>query len=250
VNGRAGIVTAAGNGIGRASALAFAAAGSAVLVTDVDDDSGNATVELVRAAGGEASFLHVDVSNEEHVASMVTTCIERYGRLDWAHNNAATAAAPAPITEQRRSSWERVLGVTLIGTMLCLKHELIQMQRQGVGGAIVNTASTSGLAGQIDQSPYVSAKWGVVGLTKTAALENAGFGIRVNAICPGMTSTSAVRHWATTDPAGHDAMLARIPLGSPADSADQAAAAVWLCSDAARHVTGVALPVDGGLTAG
>ena len=249
MNGRAGIVTAAGNGIGRASALAFAASGTAVLVTDVDDSAGSATVELVRAEGGEASFLHVDVSDEEQVASMVATCIERYGRLDWAHNNAAMGAAPAPITEQRRSSWERVLGVTLIGTMLCLKHELLHMQRGG-GGAIVNTASTAGLGALVDQSPYVSAKWGVVGLTKTAALENASFGIRVNAICPGMTSTGAVQHWATTDPVGHDAMLARIPLGSPADPADQAAAAVWLCSDAARHVTGVALAIDGGLTAG
>jgi NAD(P)-dependent dehydrogenase (short-subunit alcohol dehydrogenase family) len=248
VNDRAGIVTAAGNGIGRASALAFAASGSAVLVTDVDDDAGNATVELVRAAGGEASFLHVDVSDEAQVAAMVATCVDRYGRLDWAHNNAAAGAPAAPITEQRRSSWERVLGVTLIGTMLCLKHELLRMQRGG--GAIVNTASTAGLAALVDQSPYVSAKWGVVGLTKTAALENASFGIRVNAICPGMTSTGAVQHWATTDPGGHDAMLARIPLGSPADPADQAAAAAWLCSDAARHVTGVALAIDGGLTAG
>jgi NAD(P)-dependent dehydrogenase (short-subunit alcohol dehydrogenase family) len=250
VIGRPGIVTAAGNGIGRASAIAFAAAGAPVLVTDIDDAAGAATVETIRTAGGEASFLHVDVADEEQVTSMVVTCVERYGRIDWAHNNAAVGAAAAPITSQRRSSWERVLGVTLIGTMLCLKHELLQMQRQGSGGAIVNTASTAGLSGQVDQSPYVAAKWGVLGLTRTAALENAPFGIRVNALCPGVTSTDAVRHWASTDPAARDGLVARIPLGAPAEPANQAAVAMWLCSDAAAYVTGVALPVDGGLTAG
>ena len=248
---RVGIVTAAGNGIGRASALAFAAAGAAVVVSDVDDVAGAETVRLIAEAGGTASFQHADVSVEDDVIGLVAAAVERHGRLDWAHNNAATGATPAPVTAQRRERWDRVLAVTLTGTMLCLKHEILQMQSQGSnGGAIVNTASTSGLGGHPNQSAYVAAKWGVIGLTKTAALENAAASIRVNAICPGMTATGATMHWATTDPAGFEAFRSTIPMQVTATPEQQAQVAVWLCSDAASYVTGVAMPVDGGATAG
>ena len=249
MRGRVGIVTASGNGIGRASALAFAAAGAVVVVSDIDDVAGAETVRLIASAGGTASYRHADVSSEADVAALVTATVERYGRLDWAHNNAAAGAAAAPIIEQNRSTWERVLGVTLIGTMLCLKYELAQMQRQG-HGAIVNTASVAGLTGMLNQSPYVAAKWGVIGLTKTAALENAAIGIRVNAMCPGVTATGATLHWSSADPNAFAAMTATIPVGVPAEPEQQAAVAVWLCSDAASYLTGVAIPVDGGLTAG
>lgn len=248
--GSVGIVTAAGHGIGRASALAFAAAGATVVVSDIDDAAGAETVRLVVEAGGAASYVHADVAIEDEVAALVATTVERHGRIDWAHNNAATGAISAPVTSQKRTSWERVLGVTLIGTMLCLKHEIAQMQAQGGGGAIVNTASVAGLVGMVNQSAYVAAKWGVIGLTKTAALENAAAGIRVNAICPGTTATRAAQHWSSADPAGFAAAMATIPMGVLAEPEQQAAVAVWLCSDAASYLTGAAIPVDGGVTAG
>lgn len=247
---RVGIVTAAGNGIGRASALAFAAAGATVVVSDIDDAAGAETVRLIEEAGGTATYQHADVSIEDDVVALVAAAVGRHGRLDWAHNNAATNVRAAPVSAQQRERWDRVLSVTLTGTMLCLKHEILQMQHQGTGGAIVNTSSVSGLIGQANQSAYVAAKWGVIGLTKTAALENAALGIRVNAICPGMTATVATVRWAETDPSGFEAFRSAIPTQQPATPEQQARVAVWLCSDAASYVTGVAMPVDGGVTAG
>jgi NAD(P)-dependent dehydrogenase (short-subunit alcohol dehydrogenase family) len=249
LGGRVGIVTASGNGIGRASAIAFAAAGATVVVSDIDDVAGAETVRLITSRGGTAFYQHADVSNEVEVDALVTATVERYGRLDWAHNNAAAGAATTPITEQRASTWQRVLAVTLIGTMLCLKYELAQMQQQQ-HGAIVNTASTAGLVGVPNQSPYVAAKWGVIGLTKTAALENAAIGIRVNAICPGVTATGATLNWSSADPNGFEAMRSSIPMGVLSEPEQQADVAVWLCSDAASYLTGVAIPVDGGISAG
>jgi NAD(P)-dependent dehydrogenase (short-subunit alcohol dehydrogenase family) len=250
LDGTAGLVTAAGSGIGRASAQALAAAGAAVVVSDVDDAAGEATVALIEAAGGTASYLHANVADEDEVAALVAATVQRYGRLDWAHNNAALGAAPSPVADQRRDRWERSLAVTLTGTMLCLKHEIRQLLAQGGGGSIVNTASAAGLSGLANQSAYAAGKWGVVGLTKSAALEVAGAGIRVNALCPGMTATAATLQWAEQDPGAFEAMTAAIPMGRPALPEDQAAAVVWLCSEQSRYVTGIVLPVDGGLTAG
>jgi NAD(P)-dependent dehydrogenase (short-subunit alcohol dehydrogenase family) len=246
--GRAGFVTGAASGIGRASALAFAAAGARVVVADVDDDGGRATAALIAAADGEAHFVHCDVTDESHIESLVAATTDRFGRLDWAHNNAGIAPQLAvPIAQQERSWWDQVLAVDLMGVLLCMKHEIRQFVSQGTGGAIVNTSSMAGLAGQPNLSSYVAAKWAVNGLTKCAALEVAADGIRVNAICPHMTSTPGVEDWVAQNPEQAAAVRNAIPLGRIATAGEQAAAAVWLCSDEASYVTGVLLPVNGGL---
>lgn len=248
LDGRAGLVTGAGSGIGRASALGFAAEGARVVVSDIDTASGQETVWQIQQAGGEATFIRADTSREDDVQALVAATVAVFGRLDWAHNNAGLAAPTRPVTEQRREWWDQVLGVDLLGVMFGLKHQIIQMRAQGGGGAIVNTASTAGLTGQPGLAPYTSAKWGVIGLTKTAALEFAGEGIRVNAICPGMTATPAVEDWAQSVPEQAEAVRRRIPIGRVATPEEQANAAVWLCSPKASYITGVALPVDGGDT--
>jgi len=248
LDGRAGLVTGAGSGIGRASALGFAAEGARVVVSDIDIGSGQETVRQIQLAGGEATFIRADTSREDDVQALVAATVAVFGRLDWAHNNAGLAAPTRPITEQQREWWDRVLGIDLLGVMFGLKHQIIQLRAQGEGGAIVNTASTAGLTAQYGLAPYTSAKWGVIGLTKTAALEYAGAGIRVNAICPGMTATPAVESWAQSVPEQAEAVRRRIPIGRIATPEEQANAAVWLCSPKASYITGVALPVDGGDT--
>lgn len=250
MDGKAGLVTGAASGIGRASAQIFAAEGASVVVADIDDAGGAETVELVRAAGGEASYLHCDVTSEADHIALVDAVVERYGRLDWAHNNAGVSAPVAPIVEQLPEWWDRILQIDLVGVMYALKVQIARFIEQGGGGAIVNTASASGLQGQPGMSQYAAAKWGVIGLTQTAALEAAPHGIRVNAICPGMTATPGVQAWADSVPEMAAAVTASLPLGRLAQPADQGNAAMWLCSDRASYITGVALPVDGGMRAG
>lgn len=245
---QAGLVTGSASGIGRAMAIAFAAEGARVVVADIDEDEGGETVEAIEKAGGQAVFLSTDTSKEDEVAALVGEVVRRFGRIDWAVNNAGLGAPTRPLTEQRKEWWDRVLGIDLLGVMFGLKHQITRMLEQGGGGAIVNTASTAGLTAQYGLSPYVSAKWGVIGLTKTAAVEYAGSGIRVNALCPGMTMTRAVRAWADEVPDQARTVEQRIPMGRMGTPEDQAQAAVWLCSAKSAYVTGIALPVDGGDT--
>ncbi|MCU1360952.1 MAG: short chain dehydrogenase [Ilumatobacteraceae bacterium] len=249
-DGRSGLVTGAASGIGRASALAFAAEGANVVVADVDTEGGAQTVSQIQAAGGTASFLRCDVRDEAQVEALVAAVVERHGRLDWAHNNAGLSAPVAAIADQQSEWWDLVLGVNLMGVMFSIKHEVRTMIAQGGGGSIVITASTAGLAGIPGMSQYSASKWALIGLTKTAALENAPHGIRVNAICPGMTATPGVAAWADASPEMAREREAMIPLGRMAQPDEQAKAAVWLCSDQASYITGVALPVDGGSHAG
>lgn len=248
MEGKSGLVTAAGDGIGRASALAFAAAGATVLVSDLDDDAGQETVRLIREAGGTADYLHADAASESDAAALVAKVLQIGGTLDFAHNNAGISTATKPITDQEGAEWERILAINLIGVMYGMKHQMRQMKDQGEGGAIVNTASTAGLSGSWGLSPYVSSKWGLIGLTKTGAIEGSSAGIRVNAICPGATMTTALQHWSEEVPEQFQQVLDAIPLGRGAESEEQAAAVVWLCSSAASYITGVALAVDGGMT--
>ena len=246
-DGKSGLVTGAGSGIGRASAMAFAAEGANVVVADIDEAGGAETVAMIAAAGsGTASFQRCDVRNESEVAALVAAVQERYGRIDFAHNNAGLAGPVAPIADQESEWWDLVLGVDLMGVMYSIKHEVRAMIAQGGGGAIVNTASTAGLMGVPGMSNYSVAKWGVIGLTKTAALENAAHGIRVNALCPGMTATPGVAAWAEGVPEMAKEVESKIPLQRMARPEEQAQAALWLCSDRASYITGVALPVDGG----
>lgn len=248
MEGRSGLVTAAGDGIGRPSAVAFAAAGANVLVSDLDDGAGEETVRLIRAAGGVAEYLHANAASETDAAALVATVVQLWGSLDFAHNNAGVSTATKPITEQEGGDWERILGVNLIGAMYGMKHQMRQMSAQGNGGAIVNTASTAALSGSWGLSPYVSSKWGLIGLTKTGAIEGAPAGIRVNAFLPGATMTTALQHWSVEVPEQFQHVIDAVPLGRGAGPEEQAEAAVWLCSPGASYVTGIALPVDGGMT--
>ena len=248
---RVALVTGGSSGIGRASALAFAGRGAKVVVADLDVDGGGETVHLIREAGGEADFVRADVSKANDVESMVDRAVERFGRLDFGFNNAADVAAHldaiGPTHEYPEENWDRIIDVNLKGVWLCMKYEIRRMLEQG-GGAIVNTASVLGLVGCENMSGYVASKHGVVGLTRAAALEYAGRGIRVNAVCPGYIHTPMIQS-RLDDPESRDRMLAREPVGRVGTPEEVAEAVVWLCSDAASFVTGHAMAVDGGWTA-
>lgn len=245
---KVGIVTAGGSGIGRASALAFAAEGAKVAVSDISEEFGNETVRLIKEQGGEAVFIFCNVAEEQQVAELVKKTVETYGRLDWAHNNAGIGAPSKPLAETDSADWDRCIQITQTGLYYSLKYEIPAMLETG-GGAIVNTASTSGLLGSENLATYSAAKWAVNGLTKSVALEYAKKGIRVNSICPGMTRTAAVDAWAKEVPEQAAYVENDIPLGRMGKAEEQANAAVWLCSEKASYITGVNLAVDGGQTA-
>lgn len=241
------IVTGAGSGIGRATALAFAAEGARLIVADVNQSSGEATTRRIRELGGEAEFVRTDVSRAADCAAMVDAALKRYGRLDIAFNNAGINLAVAPIAEVSEEDWARILGVNLSGVFLCMKHEIPAMKRSG-GGAIVNTASVGGVIGTAGVTAYCATKHGVVGLTKSAALDHIADGIRINAVCPGGTRTEMLAEW-FKDPAVEQRALAHTPIGRMASPEEIARAVLFLASDDASFMVGHALLADGGLTA-
>jgi len=244
---RVALVTGAASGIGRASALAFAREGAKVVVSDVAAEGGHATVSEIAAAGGSASFVRADVSRAADVEGLIKATVETYGRLDCAHNNAGIEGVIVDTADYPEEVWDQVIAVNLKGVWLCLKYELRQMLAQG-GGAIVNTASVAGMRG--GPSPaYTASKWGVIGLTHRAAREVAARGIRVNAVCPGVIRTPLVERVIAAVPGMGERWLAAEPVGRFGTPEEVGAAVVWLCSDAASFVTGVALPVDGGMAA-
>jgi NAD(P)-dependent dehydrogenase (short-subunit alcohol dehydrogenase family) len=252
LEGKVSLVTGAASGIGRATALVFADEGATVVVADVDEPGGNETVRLVRSRGGEADFLACDVTDSSQVAGLVRACVERFDRLDCAFNNAGIGGESARLAEYGEAEWNRVLAVNLTGVFLCMKSELRQMVAQG-GGAIVNAASLVGVMGYPNLGAYNAAKHGVVGLTRTAALEYATHGIRVNAVCPGWIETPMVMERGpqpASIPSVYESLAGLMPLGRLGKPDEVAAAVAWLCSDASSFVTGHPLLVDGGALAG
>lgn len=267
MTGKVAIVTGGGSGIGRASALAFARGGAKVVVADIDEAGGAETVRLIGHAGGAATFVRADVSRAGDAQSLVSTAVATYGRLDFAHNNAGIEGQRARTAACTEENWDRTLAVNLKGVWLCMKHEIPQMLQQD-GGAIVNTASVAGLVGLWKASAYAASKHGVIGLTKTAALEYARAGIRVNAVCPGAIDTAMLdriaqrgaepargfnplrRAWQSAERFAIRRHLKSLaPVGRMGTPEEVAQAVVWLCSDAASFVTGHALTLDGGLVA-
>jgi NAD(P)-dependent dehydrogenase (short-subunit alcohol dehydrogenase family) len=241
--GRVAIVTGAGSGIGRASALAFAREGASVVVSDVSDETGRETVELIEAAGGEALYVRTDVADETAVRELVAETTRAFGRLDFAHNNAGIGLARSTlVTELDANEFDRVVAVNLRGVFLCLKHQIPELLKQKES-AIVITSSRSGLLGGPGNTAYVASKHAVNGLTKSVALEFSRRGLRVNAICPSYTETTMTkRHPKAT----LDYVVATHPMGRAALPEEMAEAVVWLCSPLASYVNGALLPLDGG----
>ena len=245
---KVGLITGAGSGIGRASALAFAGEGAKVVVVDTIAESGEETVTMIRRAGGEASFIKTDVSKASEVKAMVNKAVEIYGHLDCAYNNAGVVATPRLTPDTTEEDWDHVISVNLKGVWLCMKYEIPQMLKQGKG-AIVNASSMVGMIGLAKRSAYAASKHGVVGLTKVAALEYANVGIRVNAICPAVVRTPLVESIIASDQEAETQLISMIPMERLGTLEEIAEVVVWLCSDASSFVTGHAMLVDGGAVA-
>lgn len=241
------LVTGGGSGIGKATALAFVREGAIVIVADFVVESGEGTTHEIKEGGGEAIFIQCDVTRGAEVKAMVDKIVKIYGRLDCAFNNAGIHGGMAPTVDYPEENWNRVIGTNLTGVWLCMKYEIAQMLQQG-SGTIVNTASVGGLIGTPGLSAYIAAKHGVIGITKTAALEYAKAGIRVNAVCPGVILTPMADS-IEKDPELKRMMLGMHPVGRFGTPDEVAGAVVWLCSDSASFVTGHAMAIDGGLTA-
>jgi len=243
------LITGAGSGIGRATALAFAAGGASVVVSDVNETGGQETVESIQQAGGEAIFVGADVSRPEEVEALVAEAVRQFGRLDIAVNNAGIGGAWARTADYPLDDWDRVLAVNLSGVFYCMQQEIRHMVAQSGGGAIVNVASIAGQRALANAPAYTASKHGVIGLTRTAAQEYARQNIRVNAVCPVFTRTPLFDGMIE----GNDRLAERfeksIPMRRFGEAADITDAILWLCSDGAGFVTGQAVNVDGGLTA-
>ena len=241
------VVTGAGSGIGRTTAVEFADRGADVVVADVDVEGGEGTVSRIEDAGGDAVFVETDVTDPDEAEAMVDTAVEEYGRLDYAFNNAGIGGEQAEVAEYPPEQWRAVIDVNLVGVFNCMRAEIRRMTRQDAGGAVVNNASVLGKVGFETSSGYVAAKHGVLGLTKTAALENAEVGVRVNAVCPGFIETPLLEAGGiTTDPeirADIEGRHAMNRLGTPEEVTG---AVLWLCSDEASFVTGESLDIEGG----
>jgi len=248
LQGKVALVTGGSSGIGRAAALALASAGAKVVLGNRRLAEGEETVRLVRDAGGEATLVKTDVTRAAEVEALVSKAVEAYGRLDCAFNNSGTTGVMARTAECTEENWDHIVTLNLKGVWLCMKYELLQMLKQG-GGAIVNNASVAGMVGLRGGPAYSASKGGVIQLTRTAALEYAKKGIRVNAVCPGYVLTDMTEEHLKTSPEFEAQIKKYQPLGRLGTAEEVAEAVVWLCSDAASFVTGHPLVIDGGSVA-
>ncbi len=246
--GRVAIVTGASTGIGRAGAFAFAREGAHVVLADVDDERGEKIAAEIASIGVDALFVHTDVARADDVDALVQRTMERFGRLDFAFNNAGIEGEQAPTADCSLENWNRTIAVNLTSVFLCMRAEIPRMIAGG-GGAIVNNSSVAGLVGFSGIPAYTASKHGIVGLTQTAALEYATQGIRVNAVCPGVISTEMITRFTGGNEAAVGQLLQTEPVGRLGKPEEIADAVIWLCSERASFVTGQAIAVDGGFVA-
>lgn len=248
LEGKIALITGGGSGIGRETAVLFAKHGAKVAIADLNPISGQETVNLITGTRGEAFFVQADVAKAAQVENMVNEVVAQYGRLDIAFNNAGIDGIPVRTVDGTEEEYDQIMAVNAKGVWLCLKYEIQQMLRQG-GGVIVNTASVAGLIGAHSMSAYAASKHAVIGLTRTAAVEYASKGIRVNAVCPAIIRTAMVERAFAHLPQLEQGAIQNNPshrLGEPREVAE---AVLWLASDASSFTNGAALTVDGGLTA-
>jgi NAD(P)-dependent dehydrogenase (short-subunit alcohol dehydrogenase family) len=249
LRGKVAIVTGGTSGIGRDAAVLFTKAGARVVVAGRREVEGKETIDLMRAAGGDGLFVKTDVSRAADVRALVQKTVEKFGRLDVAFNNAGIEGSWSPIAEQSEEDWDSTIDINLKGVWLCLKYEIQQMLKQGGGGAIVNMASVAGFIGSAGAATYCASKHGVMALTKSAALETARSGIRVNVVCPAVIETPmGERLWGA--PEAKKFALGLHPIGRFGRPEEIADAVVWMCSDGASFMTGQSLVLDGGFLAG
>ena len=251
LDGKVALITGAGSGIGRATSAIFAREGARLILADVVEDAGQATLQAIKQSGAEAVFVRTDVSKSADVEALIAKAVATYSRLDCAFNNAGIEGAGALTHKCTAENWNRVISINLTGVWMCMKAEITQMLLQGGGGAIVNTSSLAGLAGSKGGPAYVASKHGVVGLTKTAALEYGKTGIRVNAVCPGPIRTPMMERIMAMsgNQAAEDRFIKGEPLRRFGQPSEIGEAVAWLCSERASYVTGLPMPVDGGAIA-
>jgi len=245
LEGKVALVTGGGSGIGLATAVAFAREGANVVIAARGVERGNKAVQTLKQAGGEAMFVKTDVSKAPEVEALINEIIETYGRLDCAFNNSGIGASGARVARETEETWDRTINTNLKGVWLCMRYEIPQMLKQG-GGAIVNCSSTFGVGGGYRVGVYSASKHGVVGLTKSAAMDYAKDNIRINAVCPAWISTPMLEPMLSDHPDRGEGKIAEVPLGRLGLPEEVAEATVWLCTDAASFITGDIMIIGGG----